>query len=86
MGIFKIKRQLTHGEQVSAAQQKSRLALGMFTAAHEILEETNADLEKVAEEARYKAEELLRHVERANSEINMNKAVQERLKDFIPQT
>lgn len=80
---FKIKRPLTHAEQLQSARSKGDSALTMFRTAHEQLDAANQDLSALVADAKNKVYELNKHAEAALAEITMNLAVQNRLKDFI---
>lgn len=82
--VFKINRKPTLGEQIEVAKGQASEALGMFEEAHKKLENANGILSETADEAARQIEELQRHLVRTNDEIQMNQAVQNRLKDFIP--
>ncbi|KRE33451.1 hypothetical protein [Paenibacillus sp. Soil724D2] len=80
---FKIKRPLTHAEQLQSARVKGDSALTLFKTAHAQLDAANQDLSALVADAQNKVAELNKHAEAALSEISMNLAVQNRLKDFI---
>ena len=73
------------GSKVDSAQKKAKSALGMFAKASVKLDKANDQLEKMVQDAQSEANILLIEIERAVAEQKANKAVQEKLKDFIPQ-
>ncbi|MCY9737541.1 hypothetical protein M5X17_27950 [Paenibacillus alvei] len=81
--VITINRPLTPLEKIDAACILSNSSLSMFKRAHSKLEEANNLLKEANDEAQEKVNTLQRQISRATDEINMNKAVQNKLEDFI---
>lgn len=79
---MKLKRNLTHREQLKISQQRGQAAVSLFGRAHEELEQANVELIKLVLDARAKVDELLKHIDDAEAEINMNISVQHQLSAF----
>lgn len=87
LNLFKkvliLRKALSHADRVAAAQQKANAALTMFTAAHNTLDTANEELQAVVHEAHSQIDTITANLIKAKEEIRMNKAVQEKLQDFI---
>jgi hypothetical protein len=81
--MFKLNRNLTPAEKVAHANTHAEDALNMFSQAHDKLEHANSILAEAHQEALHKLEQAQKDIEKAIDGINMNRNVQEKLKDFI---
>lgn len=75
----------TVSSKVESAKKQAVGAINLFSKAFAKLDKANAKLAKTEDEARQEAEALIQEASRAKVEREANQAVQDKLKDFIPQ-
>ncbi len=84
MKLFKLKKkQTTSEERVQLAQNKITSSLNMFHSINKDIEEANATLEEVIVEDKQKIKNIRLNLEKAESELQANKGLQEQLKNFL---
>lgn len=83
--IFRRRKHIepTNEEKVSQSKTKVENALSMFTKIHSELEEVNQTLETVVIQDQEKLIAIQQNIENANKELEANKELQNKLKQFI---
>lgn len=75
--------ELTNEEKVTQSKAKVESALSMFTQIYGELEEVNTTLETVIAQNNEKVTAISQNTDNANAELEANKKLQEKLKQFI---
>ena len=83
--IFRKRKslELTSEEKVSQSKEKVENALSMFTKIYTELEEVNKTLETVITQDTEKITAIEKNINSANKELEGNKVLQNKLKQFI---
>jgi DNA-binding transcriptional MerR regulator len=85
LSLFKkvTNRKFTTEERVQIATGKVKSALSLFQEAHAEIEQANQVLMEVVAEDKAKIQQLERNVQRADEELAMNFALQNKLAEFL---
>lgn len=75
--------EITNEEKVSQSKSKVESALSMFTQINSDLEEVNSTLESVIEQDAEKVTAINKNIDDANAELEANKKLQAKIKQFI---
>lgn len=78
-----VARPLTNAEKVQQAQDTVKHGFSMFVEANELIAEANETLEAVIENDKLEIARTNANLEKAQDELQANKALQEQLKPFI---
>lgn len=85
MRLFKRKKEvaLTSEEKVQEVRKSIESSLSMFSKVHEDISKANETLEEIIQEDTQRKAEIENNIKNAESELESNKARQEKLEAFI---